>query len=606
MMKKIVTLTIVLCGMGMVNAQKQLPATPYVHSDYFLEMLPGARSMGQDIYVNEAEEIAAPQAAPAAKQDEEQKIGYLNPAGTMFLGMDEKGKGTFIKSPGVIGSWSDSIPCWKWINQQKGYKSVKYLTAFSNAYPSYCDGENYGIDTWGNFCDTILASGGYQDAYAKDAEGDAGYYWQQATPHQTTKFPDGTEEIYMMLSSAAKPSANSCPLAAGGLPSGNSADGLWPLTNAVSTTREGISFELIENVAGDGYVSYYFGSSMHTVDSVSIPKYDLSGDSMTYDRYKPLKLTTFYDKPMSPLYIKSVTLALGADTLENLSLSLLTLTVRSQKTNEVIATSEATAQNLTDISYKPGKLLTFNFRKESEYGEVLNEGFTINEPFQVEIKGFTDTDNFGIYAAKCIVHPTKTEMLYEAGVVAKKTYEPYIMLNGIYPTLEDFYATRGAETGQEGDTIPVNMITYNSHGYQYTAAYAKWGTTNDEFAFYSTFTPYDSIARTWNIEIDMPNYIRINADYEYNLSDDDDPVTIWMYYRLFTMHIYAVDKPVIGDVIKIGKWGKYIYFRIDAIDGQQDIRNVGISGKTEKFVQNGQVFIRKNGKIYNAFGQQIQ
>lgn len=606
MMKKTI-LSIVLLGAGVLAyAQEKVPVSKHQPSAFFYETLPYARSMGQDVYVDETKEPALAQASPA--EEEDLKIGYLNPEGTLFLGMDEKGKGTFIKNPGVIGSWSDTIPCWKWRNQQTGYKSVKYLTSFSKAYPSYCDGENYGIDAQGNFCDTILASGGYQDAYAMDGDGDAGYYWQHATPLQTTKFTDGTEKNYMMLSADANPSADNCPIAAGGLPSANTEDGLWPLTNAISTTRQGISFTLIDNVAADGYVSYYFGSTMLT-DSFPVPTHDLSGDSMVYERYKPVSLTTYYDKPMSPLYVKSVTLALGADTLENLSLTQLNLTVRKFLTDEVIATSVATAADLTDMTYKPGKVLTFNFRKETEYGELLQEGFTVNEPFQLEITGFTDTDNFGIYCAASIVYPSKSVMRYEAGEISLYEYDPYIMLNGIFPTLEDYYA-KNYDLGQVGDTIPVNMETYNSNGYMYRAAYASNAEIvkylDGEFMFYSTFTPYDSIARTWNIDIFAPEYIRLEADYELNLGDDDDPITIWMYLRCFFLHIYTIDTPKIGDVIQIGKWGKYLYFRIDAINGQQDIRNIGVSGKTEKFVQDGQVFIRKNGKIYNAFGQQIQ
>lgn len=605
-MKKII-LSILLIGAGIpALAQQKVPVTKQQPSAFFFETLPYARSMGQDIYVDETKVPAQPQAAPAA--DEELTIGYLNPEGTMFVGMDEKGKGTFIKSPAVIGSWSDSIPCWIWRNKLTGYKSIKYLTSFSKAYPSYCDGENYAVDAQGNFCDSILSSGGYQDAYAMDGDGDAGYYWQQATPLQTTKYPDGSETNYMMLSTSAKPSAEDCPIAAGGLPSSNTADGLWPLTNAISTTRRGVSFELIDNVAGDGYVSYYYGSTMLT-DSFLIPTYDLSGDSMVYNRYKPVQLTTYYDKPMSPLYVKSITLALGADTLENLRLNQLNLIVRKFHSDEVIATSVATAENLSDMTYKPGKILTFNFRKESEYGELLDEGFIVDEAFQVEITGFSDTDNFGIYCAASIIYPAKSFMQYEAGEISLYEYDPYIMLNGIYPTFEDYYA-HSYDLGQVGDTIPVNMETYNSDGYKYRATYASNAEIvrylDGEFMFYSTFTPYDSISRTWNIDIVAPEYVRLDADYEYNLSDDEDPVTIWMYLRCFFMHIYTIDTPKIGDVIKIGKWGKYLYFRIDAIDGQQDIRNIEAYGKTEKFVQDGQVFIRKNGKIYNTIGQQIQ
>jgi len=609
-MKNILTFAIVLSGVSVLaQAQEQLPTTPFRHSEVFLESLEGARSMGQDIYVEDNPTQAAPMAAPAALQAEEMTIGYLNPAGTLFLGIDEDGKGTFMRNPGVIGGWSDSIPCWKWINKQTSYRSIKYLTAFSKAYPSYCDGENYAVDAWGNFCDTIVASGGYQDALAMDADGDQGNYWQHATPLQTTRLQDNTETNFMLLSSAANPEAKNCPLAAGGLPSGNSKDGLWPLTNAVSTTRAGVSMVLKKYTAEDGYVHYLFGSSMLTVDSALVSQ-EGQENTMEYQRAKPVQMITHYDKPQTPLYIKSVSVAMSSSEynafdMGNFSLDTLYLTIRTEDGTE-LASSKATKANLSTITYQPGVLLTFPFSDTTAYGELVKEGLLVKEAFHIEITGFKESDNFGIFAAKCYVHPTKTEMLYEGGATADVNYEPYIMLNGIYPTLEDFYVVRGAETGQEGDTIPVNMIPYAEGGYRYTAAYAKWGTHNDEFAFYSTFKPYDATTRTWTMDIDVPSYIRINADYEYNLGDDEDPVTLWEYYRAFTMHIYATETPVIGDVIKIGKCGKYIYFRIDAINGETAVKNVTVNGKAEKFVSGGQILIRKNGELYNVIGQKIQ
>lgn len=607
-MKKILTIIVLTSAFLYAQAQEKVPNTPFKHSDIFLESLKNARSMGQDVYVDETVRPNAPQAVPAAKTAEvDMTIGYLNPAGTMFLGIDESGKGTFMNTPGVIGGWSDSIPCWKWINKQLVYKSIKYNTAFSKAYPSYCDGENYGMDEWGNFCDTLVASGGY--TYYKEANGDENLYWQHATPHQTVRMADGSEKTYMMLSTAANPSAENCPLAAGGLPSGNTSDGLWPLTNAVSTTRAGVSMDLVDYIAGDGYVSYLFGSSDFTVDSVSVPKADLSGDSMTYDRFKPVQLIVHYDKPQTPLYVKNISLAIGSYVPEDLYVKSLNIEVFTEK-GEKIAQSEAYTWDMTDMTYKPGKLLTFRFEKYTEYGELIDEGFLVDEAFRIKITGFDPLDNFGIYAAKCYVHPTKAEMYYDGGVVSNLDYEPYIMLNGIYPTLEDYYqAFDEIQTGQVGDTIPVNMVSYNSDGFLYTASYANLGANYTEFALYSTFMPYDSVSRVWTMDIYKPKYIRLAADFDSNLNSDpdDDPITLWSYYRLFTLHIYATETPQLGDCIKIGKYGKHIVFRIDAINGENDIRNINWEeNKAEKFVHDGQLYIRKNNKLFNVVGQQIK
>lgn len=610
-MKKTLFITILAGVCALANAQQQMPAAHFPgHSQQFLESLSNARRMGQDVYVDDTD-IEVHQDAPAAERITTQDIGYLNPAGTLFLGMDEGGKGTFFKNPGVIGAWSDSIPCWKWLNQRTAYKSVKYLTAFSKAHPSYCEDANYGIDLYGNFCDTILASGGYQDAYAMDAAGDEGYYWQHATPHQTTKYNDGSEKVYMMLSNASKPSADKCPLAAGGLPSSNTSDGLWPLTNAVNISRAGTSVELLAYTAEDGYVHYLFGSSKYTVDSFATQGV-IEQDSMVYERYAPVKLTTRYDKPQAPLYIKSVTMMLCSDQYSasnqgDLKFDTLFLSIQDQNGHE-LAHSYATTANLSSMTYKKGKVLTFNFRDTTAYGEVLREGLLVSDAFQLTLTGFNETDNFGIYAAVCSVHPTKTEMLYEGGVTKSIAYEPYIMLNGIYPTLEDYYTgSDRIETGQVGDTIPVNMVSYHAYGYQYIASYAKLGEDVNEFAFYSTFTPYDSGKRTWNFDIEQPDYIQMVADYEYNISgDDDDPITLWSYYRLFTLYVYATETPKIGDCIKFGKAGKYIILRIDEINGVTALDELTAGTKAEKIVRDGQVLIRKNGRTYNTLGQVIR
>lgn len=610
-MKKTLTIAIVFGACMFAYAQKPLATTPYPgHSQHFLESLKHARSMGQDVYVDDTDIPEAPQQAPAAMQATAQEIGYLNPAGTLFLGMDETGKGTFFKTPGVIGAWSDSIPCWKWLNQRTGYKSVKYQTAFSYAYPSYCDGENYEVDANGNFCDTILASGGYQDAYAMNAAGDEGYYWQHATPLQTTKFNDGTEKTFMLLSNSLKPSAENCPIAAGGLPSANTTDGMWPLTNAVNINKSGISMDLIAATEGDGHVSYYFGSSALTTDSFTIPNAAQTGDSMVYERYRPIAIHTRYDKPQSPLYIKSVSLAIGSDQYNafnqsDLHFDTLYLSIQDEFGQE-LAQSIATEANLSNMTYKKGKMLTFLLQDTTEYGEVMNEGVIVKDAFQVEITGLKETDNWGIYAAACAVHPTKTEMLYEGGLVKTIDYEPYIMLNGIYPTLENYYTGADFDYGQVEDTISVNMVPYPSSGYKYIASYAKLGADYNEFAFYSTFTPYDTDKRTWNLEVEQPDYIQMVVDYELNLGSDDDPVTIWEYLRVFTVYIYATETPHIGDYIKLGKAGKYIYLRFDEINGERGVESIAASAKAEKVVKDGQVLIRKNGNVYNTIGQKIQ
>lgn len=597
------------------ESPKKLPATPYpAHSDYFLESLKGAPSMGRDIYVDE-NALSVPSEEPArAPRAEESTLepGYTNPAGTLFLGMDESGKGTWFSRPGVIGAWSDSIKCWKWINKINNYKTIKYVTLFADRNPSMVENAYYYVDAKGNFYDSIVSGGGLQEAYAMDADGDAGYIWQQATPLQTVTFEDGTSQSFLLLSSAKNPSAQNCPLAAGGLPSGNSSDGLWPLTNAVNINCNGVSTDLIDVTDDDGHVHYIFGPKAMTLYTDTIRNASDTEDSVVYARIHPVLIRTNYDKPQAPLYIKSITMALSSDKYSafnqsDLHFDTLYMTICSLS-GDTLASSIATMSNLSSMSYRKGKLVHFLMRDTTAYGEILNEGLLINEAFTIDIRGLKEDDNWGIYAAKSIFG-SKSYIEFENGTELYEDYDPYIMLNGIYPTLEDYYVVRGAKTGQVGDTIPIKMIEFENGKYHYTAAYKNWGTSNSEFAFYSTFTPYDSISRTWTMDIIQPSYIEITADYETNIGgDEEEPITLWSYYRIFTMHIYATETPQVGDIISIGRAGKKIIFRIDQVGEEaQGLENTLIyDNKAEKILQNGMLLIRKNGVLYNPLGIKIQ
>jgi len=623
-MKKILSLVIVIAGVSLcADAQKKLPADPYPKdsSSDAMELLRDIRPMGHDIYVNEAKAVAkAPvHAAPTALLDannEAPYIGYLNPKGTMFLGMDEDGKGTFFTHPGVIGGWSDSLECWVWRNQQTEYKSIKYLNMFSDEFPEYEESDYYWIDTKGNFCDAIVTSAGY--GRYKDADGDYGYYWQYGTPLQTVRLSNGTEKKFILLSSSTDPTAKNCNISAGGLPSGNTADGLWPLTNAVSTTTEGISAKLIRYKAVDDYAQYFFGASKLTLDSGMVYNPETGKEEMSYTRIMPVELTTTYDKPQTPLYVKNVTVAVSSEKYnsfkgrDSLVFDTLFLSLRTMD-GKVLASSFATKADSKHIkiSTQQGRLVTFPLlRDTTEYGELLHEGLLIDEAFEISITGFKETDKLGFICAKCVIQPTRAQMLYEGGVMKEYPYEPYIMLNGIYPTLEDVYFMNGSGTGQVGDTIPIKMIPIEKGKYTYKAAYVHWGFNRDEFWIRSTFMPYDSLTRTWKIDIETPEYATVYADYEENINTEDDPVSLWEASRSFYMKIFASGEPVLGDYIKIGKAGKYLYFRIDEIETVDDAFTIPGSSsqdgapRAEKVLQDGKLLIRKDGKMYNLYGIQ--
>lgn len=627
-MKHLTILTLLCAAAISATAQEKLPDFPNPETDLVQEMKAKGVQRKAPLMLDRIQEeelvgeeatiqhvaprvIERKQGATVTEDAPAAKAGYLNPEGTLFLGMDEAGKGAWMKRGGVIGAWSDTIDCWKWRNTTTGaYRKVTYGTSLSYEYPSWVDGACYSVDKDGNFCDTIMASGGYDESFAMGVNGDEEFLWQMAVPLQTVTREDGKTEKFMLLSNSLMPDEEDCGYAAGGLPSGRTVDGLWPLTNAINISKQyGTSMELIASKDADEYCHYLFGSSSVNTDTIT------GIDGTTYTRTAPVKLITRYDKPQAPLYIKSVTMAVGAEKFnafhkDELKINGLHLEIQDMD-GKVLAETDADRSHCSNMSYKIGQILTFSFKDTTDYGEILHEGLTVAEPFQVVVTGFSEGDEFGIYAARCTSYASKTEMEYADGKSRVVDYEPYIMLNGIFNTLENYfdlkaYEELGYETGTHGDTIDINMLSVSSPYYKYIAHWnAEPLSGASYFAFYSTFAPYDSISRYWTMEVERPEYIQIGADYDTNIGPEDDPVTFWDYLRAFQMFIYATDTPVLGDIIKVGKCGKYAYFHIVAVDGATAINEITARERRANAVKvekNGRIGILRDGKLYNMLG----
>lgn len=514
-----------------------------------------------------------------------QSAGYLPPEGTLFLGYMPDGKDTYIKNPGVIGAWSHDLKCWKWRNTATGsYSSIDYINGFISRYPTMVeDGDSYYMDEQYNFYDSIVGGqGGY--GYYKSVKGDEGYIWQMGTPVQVVHRGE-EDEKFVILTKYSDPSKikdTDAKLAAGGLPS-STTDGLWPLTNAVSTSKDGQKNLLSYKENNKNF--YYFGTY---VDSVA----------------NPVEIVTHYDKPQRMLYVKSISVYLGSNgTMKFDSLHVDVLDAQGG----IIAQSDAAIADAVNINTTPkGKILTFYFATKTDYNEVLSEGFTTDEEFDVVISGIKPTDNFGIYCAPSTIYESKSYITMSDETIYSIEYDPYIMLNGIFPTFEDYVLAENpdAETGQIGDTIPVKFNLTEGLTYKYGATYAANETYNGitEFAFYSTMQPYNEGTRYWNLQIERPGYITMSADYETNLGgNDNEPITYWDYYRLFVLYIYADSKPVIGDCIKLTQYGKSIVFRIDAVMDEGENNTLA-----RKLLNNGQLMIIRDGKTYNAQGLLVE
>lgn len=594
-MKKIALFILLSAGIMTATAQQRLASFPHPASQLQKELaakhITGPTRDWRVPTPVIQEEIVPQQEAPVRKAIAA-KAGYSMPYGTFFLGIDEAGRGTWLSSNGVIGAWSDSIKAWVWpITATGAYTKVKYDTPVGTRWPSEVENALYGMTDNYSFTDSITPAGGWDEAYAMGANGDDGQVWQMTIPLQTVTFADGTTDKYQMLAKRSDFSAEKSGLCAGGLPSGSSSDGLWPLTLAEPIQEGGLSMVLYDE---DG--KFLYGTDTTLIDHIE----------------------TYYDALQAPLYVKSVSVALSINqsnyTANNaLNVTDLHMEIQDEDGN-VLASSTANNSNLSTLSNaafkRYGKLLTFPIKTTSAYGEVMSEGLLLDKPFKVVISNFNEADTFGIYAAECNNRIGATETYYTDNTISANGYEPYIMLNGIMPTWENYQdidaiAELGYETGVHGDTIDINFEHATSPYYRYQARYAG-DISYRYFAFYSTFVPYDSVTLMWNLEIECPEYVTMGADYTYNVTgDDDNYVSLWDYKRMFEMWVYATDEPTIGDIIKFGKAGRYTYLRVTKIDGSTDIEDVH-NGKpssgARKIIENGQIFILKDGKKYNLLG----
>ncbi|MCQ2343205.1 MAG: hypothetical protein MJZ75_06965 [Paludibacteraceae bacterium] len=626
---------ILICSLiaATVSAQVKLPDFPNGERSLGFDVLSDMprRTMGRDIPFVETEPLQAPVgmsgvAPRIVKNGVARKAsnaittvtnGYLNPAGTLFLGLDEAGKGTWFKNGGIVGAWSDSIDHWKFEQTISGsFDSVVYTNkALKLLASEFEDTKFFYQDKEHNWYDSLVASGGYEESYELDIYGDNNDYpWPKDMPLQTIYRKDTTES-FMLLCSDAKPTVNAAGYIVGGLPSSNTADGLWPLTNAVNIARDGVSINLIATTDEDAYVHYIFGSDSLNVDTVVDP----SG-SVHYSRLAPVSIVTKYDKPQAPLYVKSISVAMGAkgssQARSTIQIDQLKLNVKDKDGN-IIASSSVVKKDLKKISYASmaaGRMVTFLFDKVSDEGDALEPGFLVADEFSIEITNISKDDVFGLYCAKSSLRPSHSYTLYEGEVMAEQDYDPYIMLNGIYNTFEN-YALNQANRGfmdieNSGDTIPVNMITEASPYYKYRGYYAaKDLREGNIFEYYSTFMPYDSVSRYWLMDVEKPEYIELGCDYDTNYGTEDNPINLWNIAHCFDLFIYATDTPHIGDIISVSKCGRHAVFRIREIDGTTDMNQIQARAMLEsvqkRMDRNGMVRILRGNKQYSILGQPI-
>ena len=179
-MKKIILYTLVLISTA-AFAQRPVANFPHPQSvlQQELKQQGNARHIARPVPTPRMAAEAELTPAPVAHAASQTTVSYANPVGTLFLGVDEAGKGAWFTNNGVIGAWSDTIPCWIWPNTTTGaYADITYVTNLGYKYPSYVEEELYGKTADGSFTDSIVSSGGWADSYAMGVNGDEAYTTQ--------------------------------------------------------------------------------------------------------------------------------------------------------------------------------------------------------------------------------------------------------------------------------------------------------------------------------------------------------------------------------------------------------------------------------------------
>ena len=219
---------------------------------------------------------------------------YLNPAGTLFFGIDRYGYGGNFMVPGVVGPAYNGISGRTWRNYSTKGATYTWTEWYMNKYPKYAQ---YGeMDANGNWTDSLLAYDvnlSYMSAYLVPMliadNGEAQDTFMLFAPQA-----GGLDTVLGEFATAAG-CQNSF---------WTSEDGMWPLTNAIPsyTGRATNYYNRYSTDTETGKIYYCLGASTLTA------KTSANADTTVF----PAGFITAYEKPMSPLYINDITLNLDA------------------------------------------------------------------------------------------------------------------------------------------------------------------------------------------------------------------------------------------------------------------------------------------------------
>jgi len=543
-------------------------------------------------------EAALKPAKARAAETENFYAMYSRPEGTFFCGIDPEGTYLWINFPSLVGAWKNGLTEWTYKNYSEGAESVEWK---SRLYPRYS--QYFSITEEGDFVDSLIQE------FPRD-----GYPELPALIASKTVDSEQVKDSFVLMGYPGEPVDTTIAntLVWNGYLNPISDDGMFPLTNAMFFNREtGLDYSMSNVWDTDEDTkswSYIYGTKPLTYQGEE-------GDVT----FQPAGLLVFYDKPQAPLFVKEITIALQAiiyneDSAKFLNdtatFSQLGVAIMSADASKMLASATCTIKDTTNNMYIPGCMAHFSFQQKDEYDMVISEGITINEPFVVMLTGLDQEGaNFGIlnslnpyFDANTLVMDTDGKSHVYANC------DPYIMLNGVFYTLEDnskdFFGMENY-----GDTI--NMVA----NYDESGVYYLTHADGDLKGYYNvaiaaTEMLYDTTTYQYKYNITAPDWANnivmewIDGDYDtwYNLNS----------YQLFIEGVEedfepGTELPKVGDEIKLSKYGRELVFKIVDVDGPQGIESVSGNNKvqTKKFIREGHLIIERNGVKYSATGAKL-
>jgi hypothetical protein len=521
---------------------------------------------------------------------------FFKPEGTYFCGIDRKGTYLWFNYPSLIGAWRNGLDSWTYENASQGAETIKWSSRLYNRYPQY-----FSVTEEGNLVDSLVQF----------------YPWEGSTILPALYAYKTVNEVqvrdsFVLLGNPKLPidTTLSKTLLWNGVLNPLTDNGLFPLTKAMVMNQK----------TGTKY------SSMFVYDTDSVTKkwsYIYGTEPLKYDDTTEVEaagLLVAYEKPQAPLFVSEISIVIdaltyNADSAKYLytspTFNKLGVQIMSADLKNVIASSTCAIADTTENMYFPGYQAHFSFVQKDEYGTVISDGITINEPFVVMLSGLNQAGaNFGITSSRNPYYSANTYII-DANYKLHKpiaNFDPYIILHGNFYTLEDYSEMYGLEN--YGDTI--NMIAkHDDRNGVYYLIHADGGLegySNQMIA--SSELLYDTTTYQYNYNIIAPDWAN-NIAMEW-IDDDYD---LWYNKNCYMLYIEGVDEsmepgtelPQVGDEIILNKFGRSLVFKIVDVDGPQGIESVSGNNKvqTKKSIREGHLIIERNGVKYNATGAKL-